>query len=214
MTQYLHHTVDGPAVAVDTTVFTISNGKLMVLMLKIKSGDYSGKWCLPGGLVALKESPESTAIRVLKDKTNIKSGYLEQLYTFGDPNRDSRGQVVSIAYLLLVRETVPFELNASGNYVEIDWQEVEKLPETAFDHKDIIAFAVTRLQSKLEYSNVAKVFLPESFSKEDIVAVYEIILNKKLKAEAALGKMLSSNVIVETGEGKYKFAKESINYFD
>lgn len=186
----------------------------MVLMLKIKSGDYSGKWCLPGGLVALKESPESTAIRVLKDKTNIKSGYLEQLYTFGDPNRDSRGQVVSIAYLLLVRETVPFELNASGNYVEIDWQEVEKLPETAFDHKDIIAFAVTRLQSKLEYSNVAKVFLPESFSKEDIVAVYEIILNKKLKAEAALGKMLSSNVIVETGEGKYKFAKESINYFD
>lgn len=214
MSPSLHSTVIGPAVAVDTVVFTISKGKLMVLMLKIKSGEYEGNWCLPGGLVALKESPESTAIRVLKDKTNIKSGYLEQLYTFGDPNRDVRGQVVSIAYLLLVRETTPFELNVNGNYDEIRWQDIKKLPKTAFDHRDIITFAVTRLRSKLEYTNVAKIFLADNFKKEEVVEVYEIILDKKLKAERVLNRMIDIKVIVETGGDKYKFANESINYFD
>lgn len=213
MASDLHKKYIGPAVAVDTVVFTIIEGKLNVLMLKIVGGDYDQKWCLPGGLVQLGESPESTAIRVLKDKTNIKSGYLEQLYTFGNPNRDIRGQVISVAYLLLVRDNITFGLNSENPYGEIKWMDINKIPETAFDHRDIVSFAATRLKSKLSYSNVASTFLPDEFSITAIKEVYEAILGKKIESKKFVERLINSRVIVLSSDDEYRFENRNINYF-
>ena len=214
MQQNLHETVKGPALAVDTVVFGIDKKQLMVLMIKIKNGPYGGKWALPGGLVGLGESPEVTATRVLKNKTNIRSGYLEQLYTFGNPNRDIRGQVASVAHMLLVNNIKSYDLVASEYYSDIRWLPVLDLPATAFDHATIVDFALTRVKSKLGYSNVAGSLLPKDFSLDQLKEVYEVVMDKSYDQKVFEKDILSGKLISESGNDLYHFNNDSLSYFD
>lgn len=215
MESKLHDHYIGPAVAVDTVILGTKDDLLVVLLLHIKGGPYDNKWALPGGLVRLGESPESAAIRVLKDKTNIRSGYLEQLYTFGNPDRDVRGQVVSVSHLLLVKDPSSYELIPSEHYDDIAWKPVNDLPEVAFDHKQIIGFALTRLKSKLGYSNIAQAFLPSEFTMDQLQKVYEIILEEK-KDPASFSQQITKLNIVSAVKNStlFAFRNQNLNYFD
>ncbi|HCQ31428.1 TPA: NUDIX hydrolase [Candidatus Collierbacteria bacterium] len=214
MQSTLHETVKGPAVAVDTVVFGIDEKQLKVLLLKIKGGPYNGKWALPGGLVNLGESPEITATRVLKNKTNIRSGYLEQLYTFGNPDRDVRGQVVSVAHMLLVNNIKSYDLIVSEHYTDIRWLPVLDLPETAFDHSQIIDFALTRVRGKMAYSNIAGSFLPKDFSLDQLRDIYEVTMDKPYDHKKFENEILSHGLLTESGNGLYHFKADSLSYFD
>jgi 8-oxo-dGTP diphosphatase len=187
----------GPALAVDTLIFTIRDGKLMVLLIEIGSGPYKDKWALPGGLVQLNETLDTTAKRVLKQKAGLRGIYMEQLYTFSGLKRDARGRIVSVAYFALV-DSGDFKLKTMDYYSDIDWVDVNKLPKMAFDHKEIIQYGLERLRAKIEYSNIIYALLPELFTLTQMQNIYEIILGKEIDKRNFRKRILSLGILTET----------------
>jgi 8-oxo-dGTP diphosphatase len=125
--------------------------------------------------------------------------FLEQLYTFGAPNRDPRGRVITVAYYALV----PGErllLSAATDATEASWFSVSDLPPLAFDHADIVQTAIERLKSKLEYSNIAYALLPKSFRLSDLQRIYEIILGRELDKRNFRKRIASLGLVEATGK--------------
>ena len=189
----------GPAVAVDTLIFTIRKDKLMVLLIEIGSGPYKNKWALPGGLVQIDETLDETAKNVLKKKAGIKGIYMEQLYTFSDIDRDVRGRMISVAYFALVNSD-KLNLKTMDYYSDIDWVEVNKLPSMAFDHKKIIEYGLDRLRSKIDYSNIVYGLLPKEFTLTQLQRIYEIVLNKSIDKRNFRKQILKFDLLEETGK--------------
>src|SRR4030042_4622577 len=139
-----------PSVTVDIVVFTIENDELKVLLVKRKLNPFKDKWAIPGGFVRIKESLEDAAKRELEEETGVKDVYLEQLYTFGDPERDPRGRVITVAYMALINSE-KINLKATTDASEAKWFPVKKIPDLAFDHKKIFDYSLKRLRWKFEY---------------------------------------------------------------
>ncbi|XLQ20534.1 MAG: NUDIX hydrolase [Candidatus Moraniibacteriota bacterium] len=209
----------GPAVAVDTLIFTIREGKLMTLLIEIGSGKYENKWALPGGIVQIDETLDQAAKNVLKKKAGIKGVYMEQLYSFSSLKRDIRGRMISVAYFALVNSD-KLDLKTMDYYSDIDWVDVEELPQMAFDHKEMIVFGVERLRAKIEYSNIVYGLLPKTFTLTEMQQVYEIILGTIVDKRNFRKKILSLNILAETKKVKegmkhrpaklYKFKKREL----
>src|SRR5262249_43299949 len=102
----------------------------------------------------------------------------EQLYTFGDPRRDPRGRVVTVAYYALI--PAGHAIKAGSDASAAGWQDAYDLPKLAFDHRAIVEYAIERLRNKLEYTTVGFKLLPEQFTLSELQAVYEAILGRKL----------------------------------
>jgi 8-oxo-dGTP diphosphatase len=169
-----------PKVAVDTVVLSILDDRLKVLLLQIKEGMYAKKWAVPGGLVQSGETLDLAAERVMEQKTNLKIKHLEQLYTFGELNRDLRSRAISVAYFLLLNMAEKLEIRKPDYYQDMAWFDVNKLPKMAFDHEKIIKTATARLQDKIAYSNVAYALLPTEFTLTELQHIYEIIWGRPL----------------------------------
>ena len=123
----------------------------------------------------MDEDLESGALRELEEETGLNDVYLEQLYTFGKPDRDPRERVITVAYYALIRSD-SVTLCADTDAEAVGWFGFDELPSLAFDHADIARLAHERLVAKLDYSTIAFQFMPESFTLSDLQAVYEIIL--------------------------------------
>lgn len=193
---------ESPAVAVDAVLFSIQKGQLDVLLIKICKGPYQGKWALPGGLVRLDETLDEAAKRVLFQKTNVKDVYLEQLYSFGALDRDTRGRSVSVAYFALVSKQNNFNLKTTSFYSEISWKPVKKLPKMAFDHQQIIKYATDRLKAKIGYTNIVYSLLPTEFTLTELQKTYEIILGQKLDKRNFRKKMMSFGLVTKMDKMK------------
>ncbi len=188
-------------VAVDTVIFTIMENKLNVLLIKIKFGPLSGKCGAPGGRVTVNETLDEAARRELYEKTGVKNVYLEQLYSFGGLKRDPGARTISIAYFALVdRDSV--RLKATKKYEDIKWLSVDKLGKLAYDHNEIINYALLRLRYKLEYTNIVYGLMPEKFTLSQLQKVYEIVLGKKLDKRNFRRKILSLGLIKKAGKEK------------
>ena len=185
-------------VAVDVVIFTVHQGKLKVLLIKMKKKPFSGFWALPGGLIKVDEDLDKAARRHLQEKTGIKDIYLEQLYSFGRVDRDPFGRVVSVAYFALVPKD-KYNLRTSAEYSDIDWFAVDDLPPLAYDHSEIVKKAIRRLQAKLTYTNIVYSLMPSQFTLSELQRVYEIILKKKLDKRNFRKKILSLRLIKATG---------------
>jgi len=166
-------------IAVDVVIFTVFQNDLQVLLIKMKKKPFSGMWAVSGGLVKPNESVDNAAKRHLAQKTGVKNVYLEQLYTFGKPERDPFGRVVSVAYMALI-PSADTKLKTTKEYEDVKWFNVNKLPRLAYDHQEIIRYAVSRLQAKLGYTNIAYSLLPSKFTLGELQKIYEIILDKKV----------------------------------
>lgn len=186
-------------IATDVVIFTIKDGKLQVLLIKMKKLPYTGRWAAPGGLVEIYESVDDSAKRHLLDKTGVKNVYLEQLYTFGSVNRDYFGRVVSVAYFALI-PSGGVRLKTTKEYEDVAWFQVEKLPKLAYDHQKIIEVALARLKAKLGYTNLVYSLLPVEFSLGELRATYEIILQKKMDRRNFRKKLLSLKVVKKVGK--------------
>lgn len=192
----------GPALAADVLVFTVRDEKLSILLIKISKGQYKEKWALPGGIVQLDETLDQASERILREKAGIKEIYLEQLYTFSAVSRDKRGRFVSTAYYALVNSD-KFNLKTmEGFYSDIKWVDARKLPEMAFDHKEIINYGLTRLKRKIEYTNVAYGLLPHDFTLTEMQKVYEIIWGRVLDKRNFRKQIKSLNIIEPSGKTK------------
>src|ERR1044071_13258 len=132
-------------VAVDAVVFGYDAEEgVSVLLITRKFEPFRKFWALPGGLVKEDESLEQAVRRELKEEAGIDVSYLEQLYTFGKPDRDPRNRVVSVAYYGLIRPK-DHHISASTDAEDVAWFNIEKLPKLAFDHKQIMETAIKRL---------------------------------------------------------------------
>ena len=189
------------AIAVDVALFTIQGGTLKVLLVKRQQPPYRGAWALPGGLVGSDESIDSAALRELQEETNIGSIYLEQLYTFGEPNRDPRGRVIAVAYYALVNWQ-QFQLKARERVSEASWFTVKRLPPLAFDHQRIVEYALERLRNKINYTTVGFQLLPRQCTLTELQSAYEVILGQRLDKRNFRRKMLQLGILKGTQEFK------------
>jgi 8-oxo-dGTP diphosphatase len=185
-----------PIVAVDAVILTVIKNKLNVLLIKIKYGSFVGSWGVPGGRVRINETLDEAAKRELYEKTGVKNVYLEQLYSFGGLKRDPKTRIVSAAYFALI-DSNKVKLKATGKYENIGWFPVHKLGKLAYDHNEIIEYALFRLRNKIKYTNIIYSLLPEKFTLTTLQKFYEITLEKKLDKRNFRKKILSSNLIKE-----------------
>ncbi len=208
-----------PALTVDIVVFTLRENRLQVLLIQRGEPPYQGKWALPGGFVRMEESLEEAAARELEEETGVKNPYLEQLYTYGDPGRDPRGRVVTVAYFALIPSDVRVRLEGGSDVTQARWSPADDLPPLAFDHADITTYAIRRLRYKLEYSAVGFELLPGEFTLSELQETYEIILGEKLDKRNFRRRILEANIIEATthmrgGEGRparcYRYRPDAV----
>lgn len=166
-------------VTVDIVIFTIRERTLQVLLIRRGVPPFEGQYAIPGGFILAGESLEQAAKRELQEETGVHDVFLEQLYSFGDPARDPRGRIITVAYYALI-SSVRNSLAAGSDASEALWFPMGELPTLAFDHKQILEYALQRLQNKLEYTTVGFQLLPEKFTLGELQSVYETILGRQL----------------------------------
>jgi 8-oxo-dGTP diphosphatase len=171
--------VESLRVTVDIAIFTVRESSLQVLLVKRGVPPFEGQHAIPGGFLRQDESLEQAALRELYEETGVRNVFLEQLYTFGDPKRDPRGRIVTVAYYALIASD-RLSLVAGADAAEAQWFPMNAIPPLAFDHKQILDYAIERLRNKLEYTTVGFQLLSEKFTLGDLQAVYEAILGKQL----------------------------------
>jgi 8-oxo-dGTP diphosphatase len=166
-------------VTVDVVIFTVREEALQVLLVQRGAAPFRDRWALPGGFIREDEPLEEAALRELEEETGVREVYLEQLYTFGEPGRDPRGRVITVAYFALIasdRQT----LAAGTDAAAARWWPAGAPPPLAFDHREILDYAVERLRNKLEYTTVGFQLLPAKFTLTQLQRVYEAILGRAL----------------------------------
>lgn len=187
------------SVAVDAIVFGYIENSLQLLLIERKTNPFKNCWAIPGGFVTDNESLEEAVSRELKEETNLDIHYLEQLYTYGNPDRDPRGHVISIAYCAIVKPD-KFEVKADTDAKEAKWFPINNLPDLAFDHAKIIKNAKERLQSKLSYQPIGFELLNDKFLFSDLEKLYTTILEKNIDRRNFRKKILSFNILEELNE--------------
>ncbi len=184
-------------VAVDAVVFGYDKGTLFVLLIQQKFGSQHSYWALPGGLVQEQESLIHAVKRELKEETNITVNFLEQLYTFGDDiTRDSRNRVISVAYMALV-DPSKLHIKADTDAEDVAWMPIDKIPNLAFDHNEIIQKGIQRLKSKLTYQPIGFDLLPSEFLFSDLENLSSTILEKDLDRRNFRKKIFSFQILEE-----------------
>ena len=199
---------DQERVTVDIVIFTIRDTELQVLLVRRGIPPFEGSWAIPGGFVLPNESLDDAARRELHEETGVEDVFLEQLYTFGDPERDPRGRVITGAYYARVSpdRTPPL---AGSDAAEARWWPAAQTPAPlAFDHDVIVATALERLRGKLTYTAIGFELLPKKFTLSQLQRVHEAILGEPLdkrnfrKRVEALGVVRPLKESVHPGAGR------------
>jgi 8-oxo-dGTP diphosphatase len=188
-----------PAVTTDVVLFTIRDSRLQLLLIHRGVEPFKGHWALPGGFLEPDEDLEQCALRELEEETGVTGVYLEQLRTYGQPDRDPRERVISVAYYALAASG-RLSLRAASDAADASWFPVGDLPPLAFDHDDIIRTAHERLVAKLDYSTIAFQFMSDRFTLSELQEVYEILLDAELDKRNFRKWALALEQIEETGE--------------
>lgn len=188
-----------PAVTTDVVVFTVIDERLQLLLIRRSGEPFRDRWALPGGFLDIDEDLDACAARELAEETGVTGVYLEQLYSFGRPDRDPRERIISVAYYALVPAN-RIKVRAASDAAEAAWFPIANLPELAFDHGEIIAMAHQRLVAKLDYSTIAFQLLAETFTLGELQQVYETLIDAELDKRNFRKWALALEQIEETGE--------------
>jgi len=206
-------------VAVDAIVFGYNREEgVSILLIKRKYAPFKGSWAIPGGFVLDNESLEDAVERELQEETGVQINYLEQLYTFGQPKRDPRERILSIAYFGLVNSKQFSELQATSDAEDAKWFNIQMLPELAFDHSDILAMAIQRLRAKMIYQPIGFELLENKFPFSDLEQLYSTLLDRPIDRRNFKKKVMKLGILDEleekaksTGSGRpgnlFKFNK-------
>lgn len=195
------HTYEFPraALTVDIVVFALDEDDLKVMLIQRDIEPFAGRWALPGGFVRVDETLDAAARRELEEETGLRNIFLEQLYTFGDVERDPRERVVTVAYFALVN-LQGHNVKASTDARNAAWFAVNDLPDLAFDHNHFVATALERLRGKLRYQPVGFELLPSKFPLRQLQHLYEVVLDRELDKRNFRKKILSMDILVELNE--------------
>ncbi len=201
-----------PAVSAYCVVFGLDADNLKVLLIQRRKSPFQGDWALPGGFVEIDEDLDSAARRELKEETGLSKVYLEQLYTFGEVERDPRGRVITVAYFALVnlaRHTV----RAASDASRAVWFSMSDLPALAFDHEEILSVGYQRLKNKVRYQPIGFELLPAKFTLRQLQQMYEIILGRELDKRNFRRKILSMGILVELDQFESNVARRAARLF-
>jgi 8-oxo-dGTP diphosphatase len=191
----------GIKVAVDAIVFGYSRQDgVSVLLVQRKYEPYKNSWALPGGFVLEKESLEEAVKRELSEETGIRVQYLEQLYSFGEPGRDPRQRIISIAYWGLVKTSQFAQLRASTDAQNAAWFNIKSLPPLAFDHRTIVQTGIERLRSKIRYQPVGFELLDRKFPFAELEQLYTVLLDRPIDRRNFSKKIMALGILDETDE--------------
>lgn len=188
-----------PALTTDCVVFGLDDEDLKVLLIQRDLPPFEGRWALPGGFVRVGESVDESARRELEEETGLKKVFLEQLYTFGAPDRDPREHVVTVAYFALVN-LIQHPPKADTDARSAAWFSLDDVPKLAFDHRTILDAALERLRGKLRYQPVGFELLPEKFTLSELQWLYERILEQELDKRNFRKKLKKLGILEETDE--------------
>lgn len=186
-----------PTLATDIVVFNIRKWKLKVLLIKMNKEPFVWLWAVPWGLIQQNELCADEANRILFEATNVSDLYLEQLKVFDDPERDPKERVISIAHMAIIKKD-DINIKTDDRYTDIDWFDVEDLPLLAYDHSEIIKYALERLKWKVTYSTIILSLMPDNFTLSELQKVFEIVLEKELDKRNFRKKILKTWVIEDT----------------
>jgi len=191
-----------PQFTVDSVLFTVKDETLKVLMVKRANDPFIGRWGLPGGFVDVDcdDTTDMTALRKLKEKTNVAPQYIEQLQTFSGINRDPRGFSVTLVYFALIAEqAVSSHIDTVDDAQWIDLNDINDFA-VAFDHKIIIEQAKQRLQHKALYSMAPVYCLPEYFTVSQLKLVIETIIGKTIQRKSLIRRIEAANMFETINE--------------
>jgi len=200
-TQHQADKYERPSVTVDVVMMSLRQKDLQILLVKRRAWPYEGMWAIPGGFVHVDESLEAAAKRELSEETHLQDVYLEQLYTFGDPDRDPRTRVITVVYFALL-DSERLQVAVGSDAADVDWYSVYELPPLAFDHAKIVDYTLNRLRGKLDYTTIAFSLLSEQFTLRELQRVYEIIQHKRLDKRNFRKKILATGILEDTGAKK------------
>ncbi len=188
-------------ISVDAVVFGYSKIRgINLLLIKRKYSPFKDRWALPGGFIKQNENLDQAIERELKEETGLSINYLEQLYTFGEVERDPRTRVITVAYFGLINSETYKELYASTDASEAQWFNINELPELAFDHDKIIKVAFKRLRTKVQYEPIGFELLGKKFPFSDLEELYNSLLESPIDRRNFKKKVMSYGIIEELNE--------------
>ena len=183
LNSYNKNEYEKPSVAVDLLVFTVKDDRLKIVLVRRNEHPFKDMLSLPGVFVGINETLDEAAARGAREEAGLADIYFEQLYTWGDIDRDPRMRIISVSYLSLT-PAEKLTLSAGSRTSSAELYDVEELiasdEELAFDHRKIIEYGRERIRNKTEYSRIAFEFLPKEFTLPQLQRVYEILLGKPL----------------------------------
>ncbi|MEM7010201.1 MAG: NUDIX domain-containing protein [Verrucomicrobiota bacterium] len=190
-----------PALTVDCVIFglDVEDDELQVLLIERGGPPFKGQWAIPGGFVEPGEAVDDAAWRELEEETGLKDVFLEQLYTFGAPDRDPREHVVSVTYYALVNLN-EHEIQAGTDAKNAAWFSINDAPNLAFDHETILEKAIERLRGKVRYQPIGFELLPKKFTLTQLQILYEVILERKLDKRNFRRKVLAMGILKDRNQ--------------
>ncbi len=189
-------------VSVDAVIFGYNNGTIYTPLYQRRTASadpFPKHWSLAGGPLQEDESLEDACRRKLEEDLDLKVEYLEQLYTFGDPDRDPRNRAISIAYFALIKLSEE-RMKADTAKMDIQWFPIDQLPKSkwAFDHKQVVTKAINRLKAKVTYEPIGFNLLDTEFSIPQLQSLYESILGRELDRRNFAKKIHSFELLIPT----------------
>lgn len=167
LSSYNKNEYEKPSVAVDLLVFTVKDDRLKIVLVRRSEHPFKDMLSLPGVFVGINETLDEAAARGAREEAGLADIYFEQLYTWGDIDRDPRMRIISVSYLSLT-PAEKLTLSAGSRTSSAELYDVEELlssdEELAFDHRRIIEYGRERIRNKTEYSRIAFEFLPKEFT--------------------------------------------------
>ena len=186
-----------PAVTTDCVIFGFNGERLQVLLIERGIEPYKGHWAFPGGFLKMDETAEEGAKRELKEETGLEDAYIQQLYTFSNPDRDPRERVITIAYYALVKIQ---EVKGGDDAASARWFPLDDIPPLAFDHDYILRMATQRLREQIHFQPIGFELLPEKFTIKELQSLYEAILGINFDRRNFAKKMLHLEILTELDE--------------
>ncbi len=209
MTRYDHPT--RLLLALDCIIFGFDGEKLKILLIKRNFEPEKGKWSLMGGFLNENEDLEVAAARILYQLTGLRTIYVEQLFTFGNVNRDPVERTVSVVFFALIN--INDHDTESVKAHNAHWINLEDVPKLIFDHAQMVELALERLQYKAALHPLGFELMPEKFTIPQLQKLYEAIYGMTLDRRNFSRKLLSTGLLIDTGEkNEHSTTKKAILY--
>lgn len=207
--QYKDH--DRLLIAVDCIIFGFDGNKLKALLIKRGFEPGLGKWSLMGGFVNSNESVNDAASRILTTLTGLDNVYMEQLYCFGNTDRDPGGRVVSVSFFALIKIDDSSEEQIREHNAK--WFLLDGIPPLVFDHKQMIKLAKDRLREKTTNHPVGFELLPHKFTLQQLQSLYEAIYERTLDKRNFTRKIHSLNILHKLKEKEKESSRKGAFYY-